>query len=417
MTIPFQHIPQNLRVPLFYAEVNNSQANTGGQNQRAQIIGQITASGIAVPNEPLQCLGATDANTQGGQGSMLALMTQAFLDNDDFGTVYYLPLSDAGGAVAASGTIAFSAAPTANGTIALYIAGQSVPVAVTSGEAVASIATAVAAAINSMPSLPVTATASTGTVTITAKNAGLCGNDIDVRFNYVGASNNEYTPAGLAFTQTGTQSGSGYLLAGGATNPTLTTALANLGSQSFDFIVSPYTDATSMAAISAFLNDSTGRWSYVNQLYGHVFMASRGTSGTLTTLGNSMNDQHSTIMGMYDSPTPNWIWAAGVGGAAAASLKVDPALPLQTVPISGVLAPPAINQFPMTSRNTLLWDGIATFTVDGAGVCHIENLITTYQKNGSGVADNSFLEVETMFTLMYVLRYLQGVVTSKYSRV
>jgi phage tail sheath gpL-like len=418
MTIPFQHIPNNIRVPLFYAEVSNSQANTGGQNQCALIIGQVTASGVAPANVPLLCQGVNDAITQGGPGSMLALMTAAYLANDSFGTVYYLPLADAGGGTAATGTIVFTAVPTAAGTISLYIAGQLVSVPVTASETVAAIATAVAAAINALTSLPVTATAATGTVTVTAKNAGLCGNDIDVRFNYGGAQSGQLTPAGLTYTQTGTVSGSGYLLASGATNPTLTTALANLPPNVlFDFIVSPYTDSTSTAALSALLNDTAGRWSYAEQLYGGVFMASRGTSGTLTTLGDTFNDQHSSIMGMYDSPTPNWVWAAAVTGAAAVSLKADPAVPLQTVAIQGVLAPPAVNVFLNSQQNTLLWNGISTFTVDAAGLCHIQNLITTYQKNGFGVADNSYLQVETLYNLAYILRFLQAVVTSKYSRV
>ena len=45
MTIPFKTIPANLRIPLFFAEVDNSQANSAQANQRALIIGQITASG------------------------------------------------------------------------------------------------------------------------------------------------------------------------------------------------------------------------------------------------------------------------------------------------------------------------------------------------------------------------------------
>ena len=417
MIIPFKNIPTNLRVPLFYAEVNNSNANTGGQNQCALIIGQKTSAGIATPNIPLLCQGANDAITQGGAGSMLALMTAAYLANDSFGTVYYLPLSDDPSATPASGTIVVTATPTAAGTISLYIAGQKISIPVTALEAVGDIATAIKNAINALTSLPVTAAASSATVTITAQNAGLCGNDIDVRFNYAGSVNGESTPAGLTYTQTGTQSGSGYLLAGGATNPTLTTALANLPANTlFDFIASPYTDSTSTTAISAFLNDTTGRWSYVQQLYGGVFMASRGTSGTLTTLGSNFNDQHSSIMGMYDSPTPYWIWAAAVNGAAAASIKVDPAIPLQTVAIYGVLAPPAVSQFSIPQQNTLLWNGISTFTVDSSGICHISNLITTYQKNSFGVADNSYLEVETMYTLAYVLRFLKSIVTSKYAR-
>ena len=533
MTIPFAHIPQNLRVPLFYAEVNNSQANTGGQNQCALIIGQKTADGLAPANIPLLCQGPNDAVTQGGAGSMLALMTAAYLANDSFGTLYYLPLADATGGIPATGTlnigtnpadgdtitiattvitfkasgagalqvnigltptatagallaflqasvdanlvkctyaalgntgiaitsvlagtagnaynlltsvaakitlsaatllggattgtaaavtIVFITPPTAPGAINLYIAGQAVQVPVIASETVVSIALAVAAAINANTNLPVTAVAGagTGTVTITAKNLGLCGNDIDVRFNYRGAVSGELTPTGLTYSQTGTVSGGGYLLAGGTVNPSLTAALASLPANIlFDFIVSPYTDATSMAAVSAFLNDTAGRWSWATQLYGGAFMASRGTSGTLTTLGNTMNDQHTSIMGMYDSPTPYWVWAAAVGGAAAGSLKIDPAVPLQTVAIYGVLAPPPASQFLISQQNTLLWNGISVFTVDQGGICHISNLVTTYQKNGFGVADDSYLEVETMFTLMYVLRFLKAIVTSKYAR-
>ena len=63
MTINFKNIPQNLRVPLFYAELDASHANTAIANQRALIIGQITAAGVATPNVPLISSGAGDANT------------------------------------------------------------------------------------------------------------------------------------------------------------------------------------------------------------------------------------------------------------------------------------------------------------------------------------------------------------------
>ena len=414
-TVPFTKIPANLRVPLFYAEVSNSQANTGGQNQRSLIIGQITASGLAPVNIPLRCLSVNDAIIQGGAGSQLHLMAQAYLANDNFGEVWYLPLADAGG-VAASCTLTTSAVPTVAGTFALYVAGQPVPVTLGTGLTVTQVATAIAAAINAMTSLPVTATSAVGVVTITAKNKGLCGNDIDIRVNYYGAGSGELTPTGMTWTCSGTVAGGGYLLASGTVNPTLTTALANLQSMAFDFIASPYTDATSMAAISAFLNDTTGRWSFTSQVYGHCFIATRGTLGTVQTFGLAMNDQHTSCLGIYDSPSPGWVWAAAYMGAAAFSLKVDPALPLQTVSISGVIPPPQASQFSMAGRNSLLWSGISTFTVDYSGVVHVENVVTTYQLNSFGVADNSYLEIETMFNLMFILRYLQGIVTSKYAR-
>lgn len=408
MTIPFANIPANLRLPLFFAEVNNTQANSATLNQRALIVGQITAAGSATPNVPVLSQGVADAAALGGPGSMLHLMTQAYRQNDNFGEVWYLPLADDPGATAATGSIAFTAAATASGTLSLYIAGVRISQPILSTQTTAQIATALAALVNATPNLPVTASAATSTVTLTAINKGPGGNDIDLRVNYQGLAGGEATPTGMTFTITA--------MASGATAPSLTTGLANLLDKPFDFIVFPYTDATSLNAIQAFLNDTTGRWSWSTQIYGHFFAAYRGTIGSLTTFGVGRNDQHGSIMGFYDSPSPSWVWAAALTGAAAVSVRADPAVPLQTLVIQGVLAPPLQSRFALTARNTLLYDGISTFTVGDDGTVRIENLITTYQKNSFGQADNSYLEVETMFTLMYVLRFLQTRITSKFPR-
>nr|WP_314487626.1 phage tail sheath subtilisin-like domain-containing protein [uncultured Pseudomonas sp.] len=409
MTVPFSNIPVNLRVPLFYAEVDNSQANSGAQTQRALIIGQVLTSGNAVVGVPVLGQGVTDAQAKGGLGSMLALMTAAYVAADPFGEVWFLPLADAEGAVAASGSVLIAGTPTATGVISLYIAGQLVSLAVTAAETPAEIAAALATLINGSGNLPVTAVATAATVALTAKNKGVTGNEIDLRLNYRGTASGEVVPAGLQLTLTAMKSG--------ATNPVLDATLANLGDEPFDFIVCPYTDTASLDALKALLNDKTGRWSYASQVYGHVFAAQRGTLATLATAGNARNNQHESIMGFYDSPSPAWIWAADVAGTAAVALRADPGRPLQTLTLSTVLAPPSPSQFILGERNTLLWDGISTFMVASDGTVAIENLITTYQKNSFGAADDSYLQVETLFLLMYVLRAQRTLVTSKYSRV
>lgn len=409
MTVPFKNIPANLRVPLFFAEVDASMANSAQSNQRALIIGQITAAGAAVPNVPVICQGVSDAVTAGGQGSMLALMTASYRQNDNFGEVWYLPLADDPGAIAASGTVTFGASATANGTLYLYLGGVRYAMPVLTTQGIVALATALAAIINAGAACPVTAVAAAGAVTLTAVNKGPTGNDIDIRLNYQGTRGGEVLPAGLSVAIVAMSSG--------ATAPSLTAALSNLGSQSFDFIVCPYTDTISLDAIKGLLNDVTGRWAWNLQLYGHFFAAYRGTLGAQVTLGTARNDQHGSIMGIYDSPTPTWLWAASLAGASAVSLRVDPALPLQTVAIQGVLAPPLQSRFQLTDQNTLLYDGISTYSVADDGTVSIQNLITTYQKNAFGSADNSYLEIETMFTLAYVLRALKGMVTSKYARV
>lgn len=41
MTVSFSNIPSNLRVPLFYVEIDNSMANSATETQRTLLIGQI----------------------------------------------------------------------------------------------------------------------------------------------------------------------------------------------------------------------------------------------------------------------------------------------------------------------------------------------------------------------------------------
>lgn len=406
--IPFKVVPAGLRLPGSFFELDNSQANTAQANQRALIIGQITATGAATPDIPVISGGVGDANLQGGNGSMLALMTAAYRLNDSFGEVWYLPLADAASAVAAVGTITFSTPPSANGTISLYIGGQVVQIPVTAAQTTAAIATAVAAAVNLPPSMPVTATVATSTVTLTADNKGLCGNELDIRLNYYGTAGGEATPAGLTYAIVP--------MANGATNPTLTTALGNLGNTTFDFIVSPYTDTASLLAVQTFLNDQTGRWSFTEQLYGHAFMAYSATFAGQTTLGLTRNNQHESIMGFNNSPSPSWIWASALAGQAAVSVRADPGIPLQSLPLLGVLAPPLQSQFLNNQRETLLYDGISTFTVAQDGTVMTENIVTTYQTNAQGVPDDSYLEVETLYQLVLEIRTLQAMLSSKYAR-
>jgi phage tail sheath gpL-like len=81
-----------------------------------------------------------------------------------------------------------------------------------------------------------------------------------------------------------------------------------------------------------------------------------------------------------------------------------------------MLPPPIASRYQLTERNTLLFDGISTFTVAQDGTVALENVITTYQKNAFGQPDDSYLEVETMFLLMFVLRDMRTLITSKFGR-
>ncbi|EOW9999278.1 phage tail sheath subtilisin-like domain-containing protein [Yersinia enterocolitica] len=408
MTIPLTHIPSNLRTPLFFAEFDNSQANTATTTQRTLIIGQMLNAGTLPADVPVLVSSVATVAGQCGAGSMLHGQMAAYLANDIAGEIYILPLADTEAMVAATGKITVTTQASATGVISLYIAGIRVQVAVVATDEVAAVATALTAAINTTISLPVTAATVDAVITLTAKNKGAHGNTIDLRLNYLGSAGGETTPDSLvlAFTP----------MAGGAGVPELDDALANLQDRTFDFIINPYTDTASLNKIKDFLSDSTGRWSYAEQLYGHSFAAQSGTYGQLTAAGELRNDQHASLLGVNGSPTPSYIWSAAYVGAIAQSLRNDPGRPLQTLTISGVLAPPLASRFTLTERNNLLHSGISTVTTADDGTVQVENIITTYQKNKYGAEDDSYLQIETLFLLMFVTRFLRTQVTSKFAR-
>ncbi|MFC0140352.1 phage tail sheath subtilisin-like domain-containing protein [Erwinia mallotivora] len=407
MTIPFQNIPDNLRTPLFFVELDNSMANTATATQRTLLIGQMLPDAGQEPDIPVLVSSAQTVANLCGSGSQLHLMMQAYLKNDTAGNIYILPLADPGepdsssgpaDMIAASGTIIVSASSTSAGIISLYIGGVRVQVAIRPTNTPEDIAGFLAQAINKNTSVPVTAiqSAGTGSISISAKNAGEAGNSIRLQMNLLG----------IQITS----------LSGGAGAPALDDALANLGDKAFDFVVCPYTDTTSLNSLKDFLSDSEGRWNWSQQLYGHVFTYTSGTYGELTAKGELRNNQHESLPGMYNSPTPDFVWAAAIAGAAAPSLRNSPMRPLQTLAVNGVMAPPESDRFTLTERNNLLHSGISSLTVDDDGTVRIENLITTYQTNNFGAEDDSYLQIETLFLLMYNNRWLRTQVTSKFSR-
>ena len=405
--ISFDHIPANIRVPFFYAEVNNSQASLSQQENRTLIIGQKLAAGTATPDALALITSVDQAKSLFGVGSMLARMVQIYKRNNIFTELWCLPLDDNGAGVAATGTLTITGPATKSGTLNIYLGGQRIQVVIASGDTATQIGDAIDTAVAAVSSLPVTSNNVTGTVTFTAKHKGEVGNDIDIRVNYLGELGGESTPAGVGVAIVA--------MASGATNPTLTAAIAAMGDQEFDAIVMPYTDTTSLDAMKSEMDDITGRWAWNRQVYGHVFSAKKGTVAALGTFGNGRNDPHMTVIGYNDSPTPSYEWVAGYTGPASLALAIDPGRGLQSLVIKGVLAPPVSSRFTKDEKNVLLHDGIATWEVSG-GELRIQRSITTYQKNAFDEDDDSFLDVTTLFTLQKILRLLRAAITQKYPR-
>lgn len=408
MAIGFSNIPADIRVPLFYAEMDNSAANSATSAMRRLIVAQVNDAVVSADLGKLVLVSSLAlAKEIGGPGSMLAAMYEASRKVDPIGEIWCLPLEKGAGA-AATATITLTGTATEAGLLNLYIGGVRVQSAVVSAATPTVAAAALAVKINAMPDLPVTAAAVAGVVTLTCKWSGDSGNDISLQLNRLGKSNGEQTPAGLSVVLTA--------LTGGVGTPDALDAVAALGDEPFEFIALPWTDSTTLNAWQAVMDDSVGRWSWAKQLFGHVYSAKRGTLGTLVAAGQARNDQHMTIQAMEAGvPQPYWVQAASLTARTAVFISADASRPTQSGALPGLDPAPASERFTLTERQSLLSYGLATAYYEG-GYVRIQRSITTYQKNAYGQVDNSYLDSETMHQSAYIIRRLQGVITSKYGR-
>jgi phage tail sheath gpL-like len=406
VAIGFAQIPADLKIPLFWAEFSNAGANPGAGLKRAVIIGQTTN---VVPAQLTYVSNAEQADGLFGPGSQVAAMVRTYRLNDAFGELWVLPLADNGAGVAATTTLTVTGPSTAAGVLSLYIAGKLVSVAIPTGTAATAIATAIAAAITAAPNMPVTAAAAAAVVTLTARNKGTVGNDVDVRLNFAGVRGGEALPAGVGVAIVAPTNG--------ATDPDLTTLDTLLGDEEFEVIIAPYSGATQLDALRQVMNDATGRWSWLRQVYGHVYSAKRGTAAALLSFGATRNDQHVTVVGFpVDSPSPSYAHAAAWGAQVSISTRADPARPMQTLPLLGILAPPSGVRFLRTDQQALLSGGIALEAYGADGTASISRSVTTYQRNVYGATDRSYLDSETMHLLAHIVRTLRTNATQKFPR-
>ncbi len=415
--ISFNQVPTNLRVPFVYVEFDPSNAIQGAQVMpyRHLVVGQKTVAGTQAALTPVRLTNAAEAKTLFGAGSQLARMAERHFANNGWTETWFVALDDDGAANAASGSMTFGGAVAASGTLALMVAGRPLSVGVAAGDTPAEIATAVAAAIQADADLAVSAAVNGVTdtqVDVTAKNAGVAGNDLEVRLNYyrgealpdgltvafdpaTGTSGRPTPPDEMAAATAAVASyhgnidparpfqtlpltdvlpakagDAGMRLTGGTANPDVSAVWAVLGDVHYNLIALPYSDAANLAAVETELES---RWDPLRQIEGAAVTAAYGTQGTLGTLGDSLNSKHVVVM--------------NTGGP-----------------------------FTREENNLLLYDGIATSSDDDGGVARIQRLVTSYKTNPAGADDAAYLDLNTTLTLGYLRWDFRNRILRKFPR-
>ena len=409
MSISFSEIPADNLVPMFMTEFDNSNAAKGGAMPwKNLLIGQALSANSANTGTLKLITSDEQADALYGAGSQIARMIRAFRKNTRNSELWALAVAD--GTTAAEGSIAVSFAGSASvapksGAIRLMIGGQSVAADVVAGKTAAEVATAIAAAINENQQLPVTAEASSATVTLTAKNGGTCGQGIDIRYNHY---QGQELPQGVQLTITA-------MTGGGSDTSYVTANVANIIRGTwFNAIVAGSDDATNVAEIKRILDD---RWTATLQQTGVLFFSLNGCSVTegsstvdygtasldaLMERGGDLNSQVICLPSLPETPTPGFEVAAAVLGCVAPKALNDPAQPLSNWAVAGIVAPRETDREDLEGNNLLLKAGCALLTCGNDGTVYLKRMVTTYKTNPAGAKDTSYQQLEKVFTLSFL---------------
>jgi phage tail sheath gpL-like len=420
MPVSFNQIPQNWRMPLYWVEVDPSQAGIPIFRNPALLVGQMftadvvlsdTDKGTATPDVPVAIGSLEEAKLYFGEGSMLERMFAAFFRCNAAQEVWGLPLAPPTG-VAAHQTITVATPATDAGLLNLYIAGQRIQVQVNALDSVDTIAGAIVTVINDTPTLPVTAAAAAAIITLTCKWVGTTGNDINIQDSYLGKIGGEILPPGVTLTYAGS------FLASGTGAPTFTNAIANIGDEVFDFVSLPFTDTSSVQVwTTEYGFGDIGRWGWLRELYGMIFSAHRDIYANLMTYGPGQNYGVISILGVESKAlSPVWEWCSAYCARGARAFTNDPARPLQTLELIGIVPAKKHERFTLTECNSLSGVGIATQRVNPNNVPMIMRETTTYQLNVYGSSDDAYELLTTLATLQALLRNQKAAITSKFPR-
>ena len=382
--IDFSQIPDDRRTPGVYTEFDTATAvrTLASNPQTVVLLAQRLPSGTYRDNEAVPVFSDGQAATLFGRGSQAHLMVRAAIKAYRYLQLSVMPLDDDNtGGVAATSTLTLTGPSTGTGQNSVWIMGQRVDVATTSGLDVTAMGTRLAAAINANKDLAVTANSAAGVVTLTARNKGTWGNQFSVRATT--------TVPGVTLTAAAGTEGVG--------DPDISPALAAIFGAGFTVVAVPFSDADSLDALRDFVDDVSGP------------LEQRGTTGvagwngslaTATTLAGDVNEGRITLGWHNGSQLPNGIIAASY--AAIIASQGDPAKPYDDLPVPGLDVTPLSSRPGKNEIENALWNGVTPLKVGAGNQVQIVRAISTYTTSADGAADPSLLDITSMRTLDYV---------------
>lgn len=429
MPMSFEYIQPDVLLPLFYAEVTSAPEPIS-PSLKLCLIGHMNRGAVYDEGSGLEntlyILTRTAATDLFGPGSQLEAMYEKARYNAPTAEIWGIACpEDPVDSIRSVGSIQVMHPANALrlGIATMYIAGRKLDINIRAGDTAEAIAKRFQDKINKSR-FPVRATGATGlpgsdTITITAKWAGLTGNQIDLTF--VGPHGRETA------NDPGVRMVRWYLEltqpSGGEGEPEAPTTFAAIGDRPFDIfcmaIPGPGAGLGALDAAQDFMDNAAGRWSPTQQLYGHMVCTREDSFANLFAMAETRNDPHMTVLGVQNSIMPPWEWSAALAGVMITHWAAPPELsrPLQTLELRGMyVGADDDSSFDAVERQLLLEQGISTFHVDRDTTCRIDRIRTLRKLNLYGDPDPSWADAITMFQAQYLVRAMRAAITGAFPR-
>ena len=375
-------------VPGVYIQTNFAAgpASSGGTTYSAIILANMLDTGSATPDTVIygpdtavSMTSVADAVSLFGDGSEMARMVKRFMDVNKSTPLYAVAVSDGYGGAQAEGDIVLATTATGSATLRIFVCDEFVDTGIVTGDTPTEIAANAVININGKSSWPVTATSSTGTITLTAKNAGLRGNDIRY-FAQILPSNISTTVTPAASTKA----------TGGTVSDDLTAALATILGRRFYYCIAAASDSTQLGAWLAQIQSEALP---VGGRRMRLFGGSVDTLANSITLSTALNSERAEIVWLQNADQmPSGLTANQAGFVslfeAQAIPRINFAFSGNTSSTSGIwkLRAPLAGTAPTRSQIfAALNAGLSPIGVGEVGTTYLYKRVTTRFKNGSVV--------------------------------
>jgi phage tail sheath gpL-like len=397
LQIPIVGVGADFRVPGAYAEVIFGQGPaSAAAGTREVVIAMPMLSTGTWTAATLYAIGSEkDAETGAGSGSPLHRAARIFLQANRNAKLWGLPVAETvtGSPAAATNTLTIATTSTGVGTLTVTIAGEECSYTFPNASTASVIGDGIVAAIKGKTWLPVTASNSSGTVTITAKLKGISQGTatVPVIRCRVSITSGIGTTASLA----GAFLGAAVAGAEGSTTEAanLATALLAIASTRKYYIVTSANDATSLGNLKTHISTkseprqglrSVGIGALVHGL------------AACSTISNTLNYER---LQLAWQPNGEWDCASIAANVAAIRQKyeqIDSAFNFDSYRGPDWLVPPTFltSDWPNTDdQNDAINDGLTPISTNGSG-SRLVLSATTRSKNSGGTVDD-FRAAET----------------------